>query len=173
MDTNLMDKVKEYISSLHLVEHPEGGYYARTYESDLCIQKNALPRDFSGDRKVSTAIYFLLEGNHYSAFHRIKSDELWHFYDGCGLCIYVIYPDGRGEELYLGNDITKGFRFQHIVKAGCWFASKPIDQNGYSLCGCTVSPGFDFEDFEMGNKLQLLSQFPQHKKWIEGLSIHL
>jgi predicted cupin superfamily sugar epimerase len=172
MDTKLMDKIKEYIQTLKLIDHPEGGYYIRTYESEVIIDRNALPKDFSGNRKVSTAIYFLLEGNRYSAFHRIKSDELWHFYDGCGLCIYVIYPDGRGEELYLGNDLLNGFRFQHVVKAGCWFASKPVDEKGFSLCGCTVSPGFDFEDFEMGDKQHLLSQFPQHKKWIEQLSIH-
>jgi predicted cupin superfamily sugar epimerase len=172
MDTNLKPNVSDYVSRLHLLKHPEGGYYARTYESDWHVQKNALPATFLGDRKISTAIYFLLEGNHYSAFHRIKSDELWHFYDGCGLCIYVIHPDGRGEELYLGNNLLEGFSFQHIVKAGCWFASKPVDDKGFSLCGCTVSPGFDFEDFEMGDKQQLLTQFPQHKKWIEQLSIH-
>jgi predicted cupin superfamily sugar epimerase len=172
MDANLMNKAEDYIKGLQLMEHPEGGYYARTYESTLMLTQSSLPDGFSGDRKISTAIYFLLKGNQYSAFHRIKSDELWHFYDGCGLHIYVIHPDGTGEVLLLGDDLKNGFRFQQLVKAGCWFASKPIDEYGFTLCGCTVAPGFDFDDFEMGDHQRLLAQYPEHKKWIDELSIH-
>lgn len=172
MDANLMQKAEAYIKELQLMEHPEGGFYARTYESTLQLEKSCLPERFTGDRKISSAIYFLLKGNQYSAFHRIKSDELWHFYDGCGLCIYVIHPDGEGETLLLGNDLSSGFRFQQLVKSGCWFASKPVGENGFTLCGCTVAPGFDFDDFEMGDQQRLLAQYPQHKKWIDVLSIH-
>ncbi|MFN9711140.1 MAG: cupin domain-containing protein [Bacteroidota bacterium] len=172
MDAELIKKYNFYINELSLQPHPEGGYYARTYESKEVIQKNALPDLFTGDRHISSAIYFLLQGDQYSAFHRIKSDELWHHYDGCGLCIYVIHPDGRGEQLMLGNELEKGFRFQHVVPAGVWFASKPVEKDAFTLCGCTVSPGFDFDDFEMGNKESLLAQYPEHKKWIDVLSIH-
>jgi predicted cupin superfamily sugar epimerase len=172
MDTNLTAKINLYINTLSLQEHPEGGYYARTYESKDRIRKDALPDSFSGDRAISSSIYFLLKGNQFSAFHRIKSDELWHHYDGCGLCIYVIHPDGRGESLMLGKELDQGFRFQHVVPAGTWFASKPVEENGFSLCGCTVAPGFDFADFEMAEKTELMMAYPQHKKWIDILSIH-
>ena len=172
MDANLIAKINFYIETLSLEEHPEGGYYARTYESKHLIRKEALPGNFTGDRYIASSIYFLLMGNQYSAFHRIKSDELWHHYDGCGLCIYVIHPDGKGERLMLGKELDKGFRFQHIVPAGAWFASKPVDENGFSLCGCTVAPGFDFEDFEMAEKNELIKSYPEHKKWIDTLSIH-
>ena len=132
MDADLISKIDLYITKLSLQPHPEGGYYARTYESNVMIDRLALPENFPGERHISTAIYFLLKGTQFSAFHRIKSDELWHHYDGCGLIIYVIYPDGRGEQLLLGKDVDQGFRFQHVVPAGSWFASKPVVEDGFT-----------------------------------------
>lgn len=169
MDTGLSFNANELINLLQLEPHPEGGFYSRTYASDEQIDAESLPGRFGGDRLISTAIYFLLEGKDYSAFHRIKSDELWHFYTGDGLHIYVIHPDGRGEVLLLGNDLANGYRFQQIVKAGCWFASKPASEDSFSLVGCTVAPGFDFADFEMANEKELLLNFPEHKEWISML----
>jgi predicted cupin superfamily sugar epimerase len=160
---------QQLISAYQLQPHPEGGYYARSYCSDEQIEAEHLPKQFTGNRYISTAIYFLLEGRDFSAFHRIKSDELWHFYAGCGLIIYVIHPDGRGETLKLGNDSENGFQFQQVVKACCWFASKPVNENDFSFVGCTVAPGFDFEDFEMGEKEVLIKEYPQHRVWIEQL----
>ncbi len=159
----------DYIEKLQLQPHPEGGYYRQTYVSEEQLNAAALPQRFGGDRSVSTAIYFLLEGKDYSAFHRIKSDELWHFYTGGGLHIYVIHPDGRGEVLLLGNDLANGYHFQQVVKAGCWFASKPANENSFSLVGCTVAPGFDFADFEMAKEGELLMEYPQHEEWIRML----
>lgn len=158
-----------YKETLALQPHPEGGYYRQTYASEERLVVSALPARFGGDRLVSTAIYFLLESPDYSAFHRIKSDELWHFYTGGGLHIYVIHPDGRGEVLLLGNDLENGYRFQQLVMAGCWFASKPAHENCFSLVGCTVAPGFDFADFEMAKEEELLKQYPQHQEWIKLL----
>ncbi|MBS4064281.1 MAG: cupin domain-containing protein [Chitinophagaceae bacterium] len=160
---------QQLIETYQLQPHPEGGYYTRTYYSHEQIAAAYLPQRFTGDRFISTAIYFLLEGKQFSAFHRIKSDELWHFYAGSGLHIYVIHPDGREELLKLGNDIENGYSFQQVVKAGCWFASKPVDENGFAFAGCTVAPGFDFEDFEMAGKDVLMKEYPQHKEWIEQL----
>lgn len=159
----------EYIKTLQLQPHPEGGYYRQTYVSDERLSAASLPERFGADRYISTAIYFLLEGKDYSAFHRIKSDELWHFYTGGALHIYVIHPDGRGEQLLLGNDLASGYRFQQVVKADCWFASKPADKNSFSLVGCTVAPGFDFADFEMAKEEELLQQHPQYSTWITQL----
>jgi predicted cupin superfamily sugar epimerase len=160
---------QQLIEKYNLQPHPEGGYYARIYCSDEQIAAAHLPKRFTGDRFISTAIYFLLQGKDFSAFHRIKSDELWHFYAGSGLHIYVIHPNGEGELLKLGNDLKNGFSFQHVVKAGCWFASKHVDENSFAFVGCTVAPGFDFEDFEMGEKEELTKAYPQHKTWIEVL----
>lgn len=164
-----MTNATDYVQQLQLQPHPEGGYYSRTYASEEMIPAHALPVRFGADRYISTAIYFLLEGKNFSAFHRIKSDEVWHFYAGIGLDIYVIHPDGGAEVLHLGNDLANGFSFQHVVQAGCWFASKPVQEDGFSLVGCTVAPGFDFADFELAEKKELLKQYPQHGKWIEML----
>ncbi len=159
----------DLVAELKLQPHPEGGFYALTYKSGGQIPHEVLPDGFSGDRVFSTAIYFLLSGKDFSAFHRIQSDELWHFYAGCGLEIFVIHPNGNSEVLKLGSDLNNGFRFQQTVPAGCWFASRPVDENHFSLVGCTVAPGFDFADFELAEKEQLLSAYPQHSDWIHQL----
>lgn len=169
MDTGINNAVETYVQLLQLEPHPEGGFYKRTYESELQLKPSALPNSFTGDRFASTAIYFLLGGKDFSAFHRIKSDELWHFYDGGGLHIYVINPNGEAEVLKLGNDLKNGYSFQLVVKAGCWFASKPANENSFSLVGCTVAPGFDFADFEMAKRDELLKEYPQHINWVEEL----
>jgi uncharacterized protein len=163
-----MRSASYYISKLDLQPHPEGGYFAETYRSIDIIDSHALPGSFDGDRNISTAIYFLLEGHQFSAFHRIKSDELWHFYTGTALLVYIIHPDGELETLTIGDDLEEGCKFQGIVKAGCWFASKPINERGFSLVGCTVAPGFDFADFELADG-ELIKQFPQHSELINKL----
>jgi uncharacterized protein len=157
------------IAQYKLQPHPEGGHYLQTYQSTEQIPTAALPDRFNGDRFYSTAIYFLLEGKQFSAFHRIQSDELWHFYTGVGLHVYVIHPDGRGEILKLGDDLANGYSFQQVVPAGCWFASKPVTENGFSFVGCTVAPGFDFADFELADKEVLLKEYPKHAGWIDKL----
>ena len=157
-----------WIDHLGLSPHPEGGYYRATYKSELTIAANALPSDFHGDRSASTAIYFLLEGKDFSAFHRIASDEVWHFYFGSALVVYVIDPEGNESELELGPNSRESF--QGIVKAGCWFASRLKDQVGFALVGCTVAPGFEFADFELAARAQLTDIYPQHRKLIEELT---
>jgi len=161
---------RQLITQYHLQPHPEGGYYLQTYCSTEMIQQDALPGRFKGNRYFSTAIYFLLEGQQFSAFHRIQSDELWHFYTGVGLHIFILYPDGRGEVLKLGDDLANGFSFQQMVPAGCWFGSKPVNKTGFSFVGCTVAPGFDFADFELAKKDVLLKEYPTYSDWINMLS---
>jgi uncharacterized protein len=160
---------RQLIEKYQLRSHPEGGHYLETYRSSEKIEKAALPNRFSGERNFATAIYFLLEGKQFSAFHRIQSDELWHFYAGAGLHIYVLHPDGRGEVLKLGDDLENGYSFQQMVPAGCWFASKPGSDDGFSFVGCTVAPGFDFADFELGEKEELIKVYPMHGEWIKML----
>ena len=156
------------IDKLKLQAHPEGGYFSEAYRSAETVSTTALPGNFSGNRNISTAIYFLLEGHQFSAFHRIKSDELWHFYAGVPLIVYIIHPDGKLETLKIGSDLENGCMYQGTVKAGCWFASKPINEDGYSLVGCTVAPGFDFADFELAG-LDLINVFPEHRDLIQKL----
>jgi predicted cupin superfamily sugar epimerase len=160
---------QQLIHDLQLMAHPEGGYYKEIYRSSTVIAQSALPANFSGDRVCSTSILFLLPGNTFSAFHRIKSDEIWHFYGGDTLAIYVIHPDGTGEILKLGTHFDVGESVQQVVKAGAWFASCCTQANGFSFVGCSVSPGFDFDDFEMANKNLLLKEFPAFQDWITQL----
>lgn len=166
-----MPKSAQYwIDKLSLIAHPEGGYYRETYRSELSIAREALPPQFPGPRLVSTAIYFLLEGENFSAFHRLRSDELWHFYDGSPITVHVIEPDGSYSEIQLGNDPDAGDVLQAPVKAGRWFASRVGDPESFALAGCTVAPGFDFADFEMGNRAELVRLYPRHRSLIESLT---
>jgi predicted cupin superfamily sugar epimerase len=160
---------KQLIQQYNLQPHPEGGWYKETYKSNELILSAALPARFSGNRAFSTAIYFLLEQGNFSAFHRIKSDECWHFYAGDPLLVYVLLEDGQLQIIQLGNDISKGQLFQFVVPANCWFASRPSPNSSYCFVGCTVAPGFDFADFEMAETSSLSAFFPQHKVIIEEL----
>ena len=162
----MIKDAKYWIDTLGLIAHPEGGYYRETYRSGLSIAREALPPQFTGPRLVSTAIYFLLDGENFSAFHRLRSDAMWHFYAGGALTVYVIDASGLCSELQLGRDNEAGESLQVVVKAGCWFASL----GAYTLVGCTVAPGFDFEDFELGKRSQLITLYPQNKKLIEELT---
>ena len=157
-----------WINHLGLSPHPEGGYYRATYKADLTIVRSALPSSYQGDRSASTAIYFLLDEGNFSAFHRIASDEVWHFYAGSSLVVYVIDAEGNYSELHLGDG--SGEVFQAVVKAGCWFASRVKDAAGFALVGCTVAPGFDFADFELGVRSELIRTFPAQRKLIEELT---
>jgi predicted cupin superfamily sugar epimerase len=152
-------KVQELIQFYQLIPHPEGGYYKETYRSTECIPADSLPERFNGNRNYSTAIYFLLVENAFSAFHRIQSDECWHFYSGDSVDIHVLHTNGNYELIKLGNNIEMGEQYQAIVPAGAWFASKT--NGNYSLVGCTVSPGFDFVDFELAKASELAVQFPE------------
>ncbi|MFY0651895.1 MAG: cupin domain-containing protein [Cyclobacteriaceae bacterium] len=151
-----------WIKELDLIDHPEGGYYKETYRSNYKISHH----EFRGERNASTAIYFLLVQDNFSAFHRIKSDELWHFYDGDPVSIFVIGKAGNLDCIKLGLNAAKGEVPQAVVSAGCWFASCVDSGGAYGLVGCTVSPGFDFQDFELADRKDLSQLFPQHTELI-------
>lgn len=164
-----MHTIETLISALQLQPHPEGGWYAETYRSTGIIKEDVLPANFGGDRSYSTAIYFLLPAGTFSAFHRIQSDECWHFYEGQPLHIYVLHHDRTPEVIKLGSDLLNGETFQAMVPAGCWFASRPATDSGYALVGCTVAPGFDFADFEMADADALAKEYPQQESLIREL----
>jgi predicted cupin superfamily sugar epimerase len=159
----------QLIQQYNLQPHPEGGWYKETYKSHEHIPADALPKRFGGNRVFSTAIYFLLEQGNFSAFHRIKSDECWHFYAGDPLRVYVLQPNGHLDIIDLGNDIFQGQQFQYIVPANCWFASRPLPGSSFCFVGCTVAPGFDFADFEMADAASLIVKYPQYQNIIKEL----
>lgn len=157
-----------FIKHLQLESHPEGGFFKETYRSKGIIPSQCLT-DVNGDRHYSTAIYFLLRQGDFSAFHRIKSDECWHFYEGSTLLIHVIDGKGNYSCTRLGRHIHEGEIFQFVVPAGSWFASEPAPGSEFALVGCTVSPGFDFADFEMADSKALSKDYPQYRSLIERL----
>jgi hypothetical protein len=165
-----MEAAQQWIEHLNLEPHPEGGFYRETYRASLTLPRSALP-GYAGDRAASTAIYFLLAGDQFSAFHRLRSDEVWHFYAGSALVVHVIERDGRYIELLLGSDAASGEHFQGVVPAGCWFGLSLRHPNTYALVGCTVAPGFDFADFEMAQRDDLTARYPQHRAIIERLTL--
>ena len=186
MKTKIVKRTAEYwIKQLRLLPHPEGGYYRETYRSPGFIAKAHLPKRYKGNRSFATAIYFLLRGNQFSTFHRLKSDEIWHFYDGSPISIFAIGKNGRLTTAKLGVDAKKGEQPQYLIRAGSWFAanltvrnSQPqagpparlVAEESYALVGCTVAPGFDFTDFEPGNREELCRRFPKHRALIERLT---
>lgn len=152
---------KELIEILQLKVHPEGGYYRETYRSnDSFLIGNGKVRN------IITSIYYLLENDDKSHFHRIQSDELWYFHQGKPLEICIIQND-QLSVINLGNEIENGEVPQAVIPANCWFASSVKNSIGYSLVSCTVAPGFDFSDFELANREQLIQQYPHLRSIIE------
>ena len=152
------------IERLGLAAHPEGGFFKETFRSTAVI---SLPD--GRVRAASTAIYYLLPSGTFSSWHRVSSDEVWHFYGGAPLKLLTIDGEGRLETIILGHDISAGELPQHVVRAGFWQGAKPMG-SGSSLLGCTVAPGFDFEDFEMPVRAELEKLFPQHLDAISDLA---
>jgi predicted cupin superfamily sugar epimerase len=165
-----MPNAQYWIDQLKLERHPEGGFFRQTYRASLVIEQHALPPTFQGHRSASTAIYFLLAGEDFSAFHRLAADEVWHFYVGGSLLVHSIDLCGNHSVTKLGQNPEAGERFQYMVPAGHWFGSCLERPDEYALVGCTVAPGFDFADFEMAERADLSAQYPQHRELINKLT---
>lgn len=163
-------EVSELIERLQLTPHPEGGWFRETYRAPESVIASALPRRFTGERSISTAIYFLLEAGQCSHLHRIRSDEVWHFYAGDPLDVVEIDAMGGLKTTRLGGDLGAGAVYQHMVPAGVWFGAAPAEGGRFALVGCTVAPGFDFADFELADQAKLLAEYPRHQDWIRRLT---
>lgn len=161
-------KAKKYIIQLQLRKHPEGGYFKEVYRSGELILPEHLPKRYKQSRNFSTSIYFLLEGKQFSSFHILKSDELWHFYDGSAVILYIINQNGELSIHKLGRNAD--CELQLTIEKQNWFAAEVKDKKSFSLFGCTVSPGFDFDDFELGKRDDLIKKFPQHSALIKRLT---
>ncbi len=164
------EKAIYYIQKLKLQRHPEGGYFNEIYRSGEIFEASVLPERYNGSRAFLTSIYFLLEGKQFSSFHKLQSDEIWHFYDGSPVKIFIITHEGKMEERVLGNNLNANETLQIVVEKNNWFAAELKDKTSFALVGCTVAPGFSFEDFEIGDRNKLLKDYPEHSAIILRLT---
>jgi len=148
----------------------EGGYFAETYQSALRIPKASLPASYPGDRAAGNAIYYLLTPDTFSALHRLPGDEIFHFYLGDPVEMLQLHPGGSGEVVLLGQDIAAGMHPQHVVPGGVWQGSRLRAGGSYALLGTTMSPGFDYEDYETGSRQSLTQLYPAHAAMIASLT---
>jgi uncharacterized protein len=157
------EEARVVVEALGLAPHPEGGFFRETFRAPLVIGT------LQGSRAASTAIYFLLPAGMFSAFHRVRSDEVWHHYDGDPVELHTLQNEGGYAVTRLGRDLARGERPQHVVPAGVWQAAVPSGER-FALCGCTVAPGFDFADFDMPSRADLLQRFPQRRDVVRRLT---
>ena len=148
----------------------EGGYFAETYKSELLVPGDALPAPFGGPRSLATAIFYMLTPDTFSAMHRLRADELYHFYLGDPVELLELRQDGSAGTVTFGQEIAAGMRLQHLVRAGVWQGLRLIEGGQWALLGTTVSPGFEFADFELGERGYLQSLSPQHSRAIAALT---
>lgn len=160
-----MKTADEWVQSLGLLAHTEGGYYKEVLKS----QANTI-NDVGDSRPLYTSIYFLLEHDNPSHFHRLKADEVWYFHDGVPLTIHMIDTNGDYQTITLGRDTDKGQVLQALVSKGVIFGSSVEEIDAYSLVSCMVSPGFDYRDFELFDQENLIERYPQHHEIIKKLA---
>jgi predicted cupin superfamily sugar epimerase len=156
---------------LHLKLHPEeGGYFIETYRSSETISEKALPSRYKGRRFFGTAIYYLLTTQTFSALHRLRSDEIFHFYSGDPVEMLQLWPDGSGRVVILGSDILNGMQPQVVIPRGVWQGARLLKNGKFALLGATVSPGFEFADYESGRREELVKSYPKFRGLIIALS---
>jgi hypothetical protein len=157
---------------LGLQPHPrEGGWYVRTYEAAELVAADAFEDGrYAGARRTGTAIFYLLEPDTFSEMHRLKSDEVFHFYAGDAVEMLQLFPDGSGRRVLIGNDLVAGQWPQVVVERGVWQGSRLVEGGRWALLGCTVSPGFEFEDYDVGERAELCSGWPEFVVEITALT---
>lgn len=166
-----MTRVERIIEALALQPHPcEGGWFVETYRSEGRIPKSVLPSEYGSDRSCSTAIYYLLTPETFSEMHRLPSDEIFHFYLGDPVTMLRLFPDGASERVHLGGDLLAGQRVQLLVPGGVWQGTFLEEGGEFALLGCTVSPGFDYSDYESGDRAKLIAAYPHEREFIERLT---
>jgi predicted cupin superfamily sugar epimerase len=166
-----MPSAKEIQELLKLQPLPvEGGYFAETYRSQLTLSQRSLPSGYSGERALSTAIYYMVTPDTFSAMHRLKGDEVYHFYLGDPAEMLILKPDGTSKTLLMGQDIVSGMRLQHVVPGGAWQGSRLVPGGKFALLGTTMAPGFDPADFELGSRGELTARYPAYAHLIAVLT---
>jgi uncharacterized protein len=166
-----MPSAKEIQELLKLQPLPvEGGYFAETYRSKFTLSQRSLPSGYCGERVLSTAIYYMLTPDTFSAMHRLIGDEVYHFYLGDPAEMLILRPDGTGETLLMGQDIASGMRLQHVVPGGVWQGSRLAPGGKFALLGTTMAPGFDPADFELGSRGELTARYPAYTELLAALT---
>jgi uncharacterized protein len=166
-----MPTAEQLIRLLQLQPHPrEGGHFRETYRSTDLLPASALPPHYRSPRAASTAIYYLLTPNTCSALHRLGSDEVFHFYLGSPVRMLQLFPDGQGKEVILGPDLLEGQSVQVVVPRGVWQGSVLEPGGAFALLGCTVAPGFEYADYESGNRAELMARYPAFAELITRLT---
>ncbi|HEX4002973.1 MAG TPA: cupin domain-containing protein [Candidatus Acidoferrales bacterium] len=148
----------------------EGGYFSENYRAKDTLPASALPDSYPGERPLSTAIYYMLTPETFSALHRLRGDEVFHFYLGDPVEMLQLKPGGTGEAVLLGQDVAAGMRLQHVVPAGTWQGARLAPGGKFALMGTTMAPGFDPQDYEAGNRAELAAQYPQYSALITWLT---
>ena len=159
-----------WIRSLELAPHPEGGAYREAWRAAESIAAPALPERFGGARSLGTAIYYLLAAGECSRLHRLQGDELWHLYDGGPLVLHAFHAGVGYRRWVLGRDTSRRQQPLVAVPHGSWFGAELDEGGAFALCGCTVTPGFEYADFELGQRAALLAEYPAQRELIERLS---
>lgn len=165
-----MPSATDWIRLLDLKPHPEGGWFREVYRSPETIPASALPARYGAARAIATSIIYLLTAGEFSAFHRLRCDEIWCHHTGSGLTLQMIAADGTLTQAGLGPDPTRGHLPQRVVPAGSWFAVTLDDPTSFGLAGCVTAPGFAFDDFELGLRSTLLEAYPAHAEIIRRLT---
>ncbi len=156
-----MASAQEIIQKLQLQPHPrEGGFFRETYRSEDRFPASVLPERYGQDRDANTAIYYLLTPDTFSAMHKLATDEIFHFYAGSPVRMLQLFPDGKGQEIILGPDVLAGQAPQVVVPKNVWQGSLLEPGGDFALLGCTVAPGFDFADYEDGDRESLRKKYP-------------
>jgi uncharacterized protein len=165
-----MITAEDLIRRLNLIPHPEGGYYRETYRCPEKLPRTALAARYDSARAAGTAIYYVLTAETYSRLHRLRSDEIYHFYLGDPVTMLHLCPDGTTRELVLGSNILRGELSQVVIPRDVWQGSFVCPGGRFALLGATVAPGFDFADYEAGERADLLRRYPAQKELITRLT---
>lgn len=162
---------QDIIRLLKLEKHPkEGGHFRETYRSSQSIAREQLPSAYSAPRSFSTAIYYLITPDSFSALHRLPGEEIFHHYLGDAVEMLLLHADGKSEIVTIGNDLARGQSPQVIVPANTWQGSRLIDGGQFALLGCTMSPGFDYADYQHGSRDELLRRYRTQSDRIRALT---
>jgi predicted cupin superfamily sugar epimerase len=168
---SLMLTAQQIIDCLQLVPLTiEGGYFRETYRAPLVLPAGGLPGEYGSDRNASTCIYYLLTPETFSAIHRVKSDEVFHFYAGDPVEMLQLWPDGTARIVMIHNDLAAGHEPQLVVPAGVWQGCRLAPGGSWALMGCTVAPGFDYADFELAGRAPLIAAHPEQAELITALT---
>ena len=165
-----MKKAEHWIQHLDLKPHPEGGFYKEMYRSNIEVSGKELPVGYHSQRRLATSIYYLLRSEDISRLHRLRSDELWYFHTGSTVTVYYIDTEGKKHKNLLGNNPDKAEHLSVLIPGGTLFCAEVAEPESFGLVSCVVTPGFEFEDFEMFEKDDLIQAFPKHLELIEKFS---